>query len=81
MIVTVAKDNRIVSDFFQYITMIVNVIRASCNRKDQLRQHHHDKLVKQFERLDIDSGIGENQESSLARLEDTYWGSHYTTII
>ncbi|KAH7668896.1 Ribonuclease H-like protein, partial [Dioscorea alata] len=32
VIVAVAKDNRIVSDFFQYVTMIVNAEGASCKR-------------------------------------------------
>ncbi|XP_039135742.1 uncharacterized protein LOC120273164 [Dioscorea cayenensis subsp. rotundata] len=81
VIVAVAKDNRIVSDFFQYVTMIVNTAGASCKRKDQLRQHHHDKLVEQLEKVEIASGRGQNQESSLARPGDTRWGSHYTTIL
>ncbi|XP_039130910.1 zinc finger MYM-type protein 1-like [Dioscorea cayenensis subsp. rotundata] len=81
VIVVIAKDNRIVSDFFQYVTMIVNVTRASCKRKDQLRQHHHDRLVEQLEKEEIVSGRGKNQESSLARPGDTRWGSHYTTIL
>ncbi|XP_039121805.1 zinc finger MYM-type protein 1-like [Dioscorea cayenensis subsp. rotundata] len=67
VVVAVAKDNRIVSDFFQYVTMIANVAGASCKRKDQLRQHHHDRLVEQLEKVDIVSGRGKNQESSLAR--------------
>ncbi|KAH7660955.1 Ribonuclease H-like protein [Dioscorea alata] len=81
VIVAVAKDNRIVSDFFQYVAMIVNAAGASCKRKDQLRQHHHDRLVEQLEKAEIVSGRGKNQESSLARPGDTRWGSHYTTIL
>ncbi|XP_039143947.1 LOW QUALITY PROTEIN: zinc finger MYM-type protein 1-like [Dioscorea cayenensis subsp. rotundata] len=81
VIVAVAKDNRIVSDFFQYVAMIVNAAGASCKRKDQLRQHHHDRLVEQLEKVEIASGRGQNQESSLARPGDTRWGSHYTTIL
>ncbi|KAH7670424.1 Ribonuclease H-like protein [Dioscorea alata] len=81
VIVVVAKDNRIVSDFFQYVNMIVNATGASCKRRDQLRQHHHDRLVEQLEKVEIVSGKGKNQESSLARPGDTRWGSHYTTIL
>ncbi|KAH7673951.1 Ribonuclease H-like protein [Dioscorea alata] len=47
----------------------------------QLRQHHHDRLVEQLEMMEIVSGRGKNQESSLARPGDTRWGSHYTTIL
>ncbi|XP_039133325.1 zinc finger MYM-type protein 1-like [Dioscorea cayenensis subsp. rotundata] len=67
VIVVVAKDNRIVSDFFQYVIMIVNAAGSSCKRKDQLRQHHHDRLVEQLEKVEIVSGRGKYQESSLAR--------------
>ncbi|KAH7681210.1 Ribonuclease H-like protein [Dioscorea alata] len=81
VIVAVAKDNRIVSDFFQYVNMIVNAIGASCKRRDQLQQYHHDRLVEQLENVEIVSGKGKNQKSSLARPGDTRWGSHYTTIL
>ncbi|KAH7672367.1 Ribonuclease H-like protein [Dioscorea alata] len=81
VIVAVAKDNGIVSDFFQYVNMIVNATRASCKRRDRLRQHHHDRLVEQLEKVEIVSGKGKNQESSLARPGDTHWGLHYTTIL
>ncbi|KAH7688594.1 P-loop containing nucleoside triphosphate hydrolase protein [Dioscorea alata] len=81
VIVVVAKDNRIVSDFFQYVNMIVNATGASCKRRDQLQQHHHDRLVDQLEKVEIVSGKGKNQESSLVRPGDTRWGSHYTIIL
>ncbi|XP_039145553.1 zinc finger MYM-type protein 1-like [Dioscorea cayenensis subsp. rotundata] len=58
VVVVVAKENRIVSDFFQYVNMIVNATGASCKRRDQLRQHHHDRLVEQLEKVEIVSGKG-----------------------
>ncbi|XP_039135717.1 uncharacterized protein LOC120273135 [Dioscorea cayenensis subsp. rotundata] len=61
--------------------MTVNATGASCKGRDQLRQHHHDRLVEQLEKVEIVSGKGKNQESSLARPGDTRWGSHYTTIL
>ncbi|XP_042413020.1 zinc finger MYM-type protein 1-like [Zingiber officinale] len=81
VVVAVAKSNRIVSDFFQYVTMIVNIIGASCKRKDKFRQLEHDRLVECLEKGDIVSGKGKNQEISLKRPGDTRWGSHYMTII
>ncbi|XP_042448120.1 zinc finger MYM-type protein 1-like [Zingiber officinale] len=53
VVVAVAKSNRIVSDFFQYVTMIVNITGASCKRKDKFRQLEHDKLVECLEKGDI----------------------------
>ncbi|XP_042460249.1 zinc finger MYM-type protein 1-like [Zingiber officinale] len=81
VVVVVAKSNRIVSDFFQYVTMIVNITGASCKRKDKFRQLEHDKLVECLEKGYIVSGKGKNQEINLKRPGDTYWGSHYMTII
>ncbi|XP_042444154.1 zinc finger MYM-type protein 1-like [Zingiber officinale] len=81
VVVAVAKSNRIVSDFFQYVTMIVNITGASCKIKDKFRQLEHDKLVECLEKGDIVSGKEKNQEISLKRPGDTRWGSHYMTII
>ncbi|XP_042411436.1 uncharacterized protein LOC122000972 [Zingiber officinale] len=81
VVVAVAKSNRIVSDFFQYVTMIVNITGTSCKRKDKFRQLEHDRLVECLETGDIVSGKEKNQEISLKRPGDTRWGSHYVTII
>ncbi|XP_042380002.1 zinc finger MYM-type protein 1-like [Zingiber officinale] len=51
VVVAVAKSNRIVSDFFQYVTMIVNITGASCKRKDKFRQLEHDRLVECLEKV------------------------------
>ncbi|XP_042436905.1 zinc finger MYM-type protein 1-like [Zingiber officinale] len=81
VVVAVAKSNRIVSDFFQCVTMIVNIIGASCKRKDKFRKLEHNRLVECLEKGDIISGKGKHQEISLKRPGDTRWGSHYMTII
>ncbi|XP_047309746.1 zinc finger MYM-type protein 1-like [Impatiens glandulifera] len=49
----VAKSNRIVSDFFQYITLIVNIVGSSCKRKDKFRQVEHDRLLEGLKKGDI----------------------------
>ncbi|KAH7676979.1 Ribonuclease H-like protein [Dioscorea alata] len=64
-----------------YVTMIVNIVGASCKRRDALLQKHHDKIVEKLERGEIFSGRGQHQETNLARPGDTRWGSHYTTLI
>ncbi|XP_039116706.1 zinc finger MYM-type protein 1-like [Dioscorea cayenensis subsp. rotundata] len=66
VIVVVAKDNKIASDSFQYVTMIVNVTAPSCKSKDQLRQHHHDRLVEQIEKEEIVSGRGKKPRIQLS---------------
>ena len=80
MVVSVAKCCGSTFDFFNYVTSIVNVVSASCKRKDQLLQSHHDKLVEQLDSGTIFSGRGKNQEISLARPGDTRWGTHHKTL-
>ncbi|KAH7655918.1 Ribonuclease H-like protein [Dioscorea alata] len=81
VVVSVAKGILAISDFFHYVTMIVNIVGASCKRRDVLLQNHHDKIVEKLERGEIFSGRGQHQETNLARPGDTRWGSHYTTLI
>ena len=60
VVVSVAKCCKFVTDFFDYISLIVNTVNTSCKRHDQLAQHHHDNLVKSLEAGDIFSGRGKN---------------------
>ncbi|XP_042374444.1 zinc finger MYM-type protein 1-like [Zingiber officinale] len=80
VIIAVAKSNLNASDFFYYVTMIVNTTGASCKRRDQLRQIEHDRIVVMLEGGDISTGSGKNQETNLVRPGDTRWGSHYLTL-
>ncbi|XP_039146798.1 zinc finger MYM-type protein 1-like [Dioscorea cayenensis subsp. rotundata] len=81
VIVSVAKSILVVSDFFNYTNMIVNIVGASCKRKDALLQTHHQKIVERLETGEIISGKGKHQETNLAKAGDTRWGSHFTTLI
>ncbi|PNT73572.1 hypothetical protein BRADI_2g60463v3, partial [Brachypodium distachyon] len=80
VVVSVAKCCSSVEDFFNYTTLIVNTVSASCKRSDQLLQDHHDKIVGQLERGEVFPGRGKNQETSLARPGDTRWGTHHRTL-
>ncbi|XP_042391829.1 zinc finger MYM-type protein 1-like [Zingiber officinale] len=80
VIIAVAKSNFNASDFFNYVTMIVNTTGASCKRRDQLRQIEHDRIVAMLEGGDISTGSGKNQETNLVRPGDIRWGSHYLTL-
>ncbi|KAL6870766.1 hypothetical protein ACP4OV_014614 [Aristida adscensionis] len=80
VVVSVAKCCTPVFEFFGTSTLIVNTINASCKRRDQLAQAHHEHLVKQLDNAEIFSGRGRNQETNLARPGDTRWGSHHKTL-
>jgi len=55
-----------VFDFFGTSTLTVNTVNASCKRRDQLAQKHHENLVNQLERVEIFSGREKNRETNLA---------------
>jgi hypothetical protein len=81
VVIVVAKCCGAVYDFFfNFTTLIVNTVSASCKRRDQLLQDHHEKLVDQLERGVIFAGRGKNQETSLARPGDTRWGTHHKNL-
>ncbi|WVZ77319.1 hypothetical protein U9M48_025200 [Paspalum notatum var. saurae] len=80
VVVSVAKCCSSVTDFFNYTTLIVNTVNASCKRHDQLAQEHHENVVRGLENDEIFSGRGKNQETNLARPGDTRWGSHHKTL-
>ena len=80
VVVSVAKCCSSVFDFFGTSTSIVNNVNASCKRRDQLSQRHHEDLVNQLETGEIFPGRGKNQETNLARPGDTRWGSHHKTL-
>ncbi|XP_024989357.1 uncharacterized protein LOC112523917 [Cynara cardunculus var. scolymus] len=61
--------------------MVINVVNASCKRKDMLRQSYKDRVQEAISKSEIDTGTGKCQELSLIRAGDTRWGSHYKTIL
>ena len=81
VVVAVGEGNQFVSDFFDYMSMVTNIVGASCKRKDELRQKQHEIMVEQLENDHITTDRGLNQETSLTRPDDTRSGSHYKTII
>ncbi|XP_065868106.1 uncharacterized protein [Euphorbia lathyris] len=81
IVVAIAKWSPYVGDFFDHLSRIVNLVGASCKRRDMLLQKQHEKLVEGLESGEISSGKGKNQETSLTRPGDTRWGSHHRTLV
>ncbi|XP_020396600.1 zinc finger MYM-type protein 1-like [Zea mays] len=80
VIVAVAKKNDDISDFFDMISLLLNVAGASCKRKDMIRQSQQERVEKAIGSGQISTGTGLNQEQSLQRPGDTRWCSHYKTL-
>ena len=79
VVVSVAKCCSSVFDFFNITTLIVNTVNASCKRRDQLAQHHHENIVNQLDTGKFFSGRGKNQEINLARAV-IHDGAHITKL-
>jgi hypothetical protein len=71
VVVAVSKCCSSIQDFFEYVSLIVNSTSSSCKRKDVLVQIHRLNLLSKLESGQILSGRGKQQETSLARPEDT----------
>lgn len=56
VVIAVAKYSPPASDFFDHLSRIVNLVGASCKRKDMLRQIQHDRILERLESGEITSG-------------------------
>jgi len=80
VIVAVAKKNDDISDFFDMVSLLINVAGASCKRKDMIRESQQERVGKAIGSGQLSTGTGLNQEQSLQRAGDTRWSSHYRTL-
>ncbi|CAL8994453.1 unnamed protein product [Prunus brigantina] len=78
-LVAVAKGNENISTFFTTASSVVNIIGASCKRRDALREQQQKDIMKALEIDDLETRRGLNQETTLKRPCDTHWNSHYDT--
>ncbi|CAL8161455.1 unnamed protein product [Prunus armeniaca] len=79
-LVAVAKKNIDVNSFFTTANSLVNVVGASCKRRDALRAQYQEELVRAFEEDCLITGRGLNQETTLKRAGDTRWNSYYAIL-
>ncbi|XP_023737569.1 uncharacterized protein LOC111885552 [Lactuca sativa] len=80
VVVAVAKKHDNVSDFFEQISLVVNVVCALCKRKDLLQEQARQRVQKGLCSGELETGRGLNQETTLVRAGDTRWGSHFNTL-
>ncbi|XP_008245462.1 PREDICTED: uncharacterized protein LOC103343584 [Prunus mume] len=70
-LVAIAKGNENIATFFTMASSVVNIIRASCKRRDALREQQQKDIMKALEIDDLETGRGLNQETTLKRPCDT----------
>ncbi|XP_048615855.1 uncharacterized protein LOC125588515 [Brassica napus] len=77
----VAKKIFDIADFFDMVFVLLNVVGASCKRKDKVREHYREEINAGIASGDINTRKGLNQEISFQRPGATRWGSHYKTLL
>ncbi|XP_022859071.1 zinc finger MYM-type protein 1-like, partial [Olea europaea var. sylvestris] len=80
VVVSVAHRNVMLSDLFNMLDIIVNLVGASCKRVDALRTSYHVEILERLNIEKLSGRTGQFQEMSLARPGDTRWGSHLKTV-
>ncbi|XP_071728488.1 uncharacterized protein [Rutidosis leptorrhynchoides] len=68
-------------NFFDKIAVLLNVVCASCKRKDILIDTEKERVKEQIGSGKLETGTGLNQELSLTRPGYTRWNSHYNTHV
>ncbi|PIA41989.1 hypothetical protein AQUCO_02100076v1 [Aquilegia coerulea] len=80
-LVAVAKNQEDIALLFNIVSNVVNIVGASCKRRDALREKNALRVMEAFGKGEIQSGRGLLQETGLKRSGDTRWGSHYGTLL
>ncbi|PKU72827.1 hypothetical protein MA16_Dca020267 [Dendrobium catenatum] len=80
-LVVVAKGHVHIALFFTLISNVMNIVGASCKRRDQVRELQCEKTINALQSGKLLTGRGLNQEITLKRAGETRWGSHYESII
>ncbi|CAM8986703.1 unnamed protein product [Rhodiola kirilowii] len=81
VVVAISKKHFEVGDFFDKLSLLLNVVGASCKRRDMIRDKYQEQLKEAIGNCDIRIGSGLNQELTLQRPGNTRWGSHYKTLL
>ncbi|XP_058783208.1 uncharacterized protein LOC131657874 [Vicia villosa] len=79
-LVTASREVKPIHQFFEKLTLSVNVVCSSKKRHDELQASQLDEIEHLLEIGEIVTGKGENQIGTLKRAGDTRWGSHFSSI-
>ncbi|XP_022852318.1 uncharacterized protein LOC111373947 [Olea europaea var. sylvestris] len=79
-VVTVARTDHMLGDFFNMLAIIGNLVGASCKLVDSLRASYYANILEKLNIGELTNGTNQFQEMSLAHPGETRWGSHLLTI-
>ncbi|XP_028054817.1 zinc finger MYM-type protein 1-like [Camellia sinensis] len=81
ILVAVTKNYNQIALLFTLVSNVVNVVRASCKRRDIVREKQVAKVAEALNIGELSSRQGLNQETNLKHASNTRWGSHYSTLV
>jgi hypothetical protein len=80
VVVAVARKNREISQFFSWISTLLNVVGGSAKRRDMIQDINLEEVSKVLGCGLLQTGAVLNQEQCLKRPGDTHWGSRYMSL-
>ncbi|XP_038698612.1 uncharacterized protein LOC119996147 [Tripterygium wilfordii] len=81
ILVAIAREHPPISSLFDLVSLIVNVVGASCKRRDMIPENQTIRIIETLSSGEISSGRGLYQESIIRGASDTRWDSHYGTLL
>jgi hypothetical protein len=80
VLVAIARKHKGISEFFNMISLLLNVVGGSSKRRDMIRDIDLQEMGKALGCGQLQNGTGLNEEQSLQRPGDTRWSSHYRSL-
>lgn len=66
---------------FSLVAKVINIVLASSKQSNVLREKHGIVVIEALKNGEFQSGQVMNQETTLKCSGDTWWSSHYNTLI
>ena len=79
-LVIASREVKVVHQFFDHLTNIINIVVGSSKRNDELQYVQGEQIENMITSNEIETGREANQISTLQRAGDTRWGSHFQSI-
>ncbi|XP_075663245.1 uncharacterized protein LOC142632793 [Castanea sativa] len=79
-LVITSREVKVVHQFFDHLTNIINIVIGSSKRNDELQYAQGEQIENMITFNEIETGRGANQIGTLQWAGDTHWGSHFQSI-
>lgn len=79
-LVAASREVFIVHDLFSHLTHFINVVYSSSKRHDEFQNAIFEEISHLLEIGELNDGKGQNHISTLKRIGDTRWSSHFSSV-